>query len=77
MKEEAERPDTTADHQKRCHEKLQILLQQRKDLSEAIDALLTAISKGQKVMKVYKQMKMYNDDTLNPVLYSKQKNEPQ
>ncbi len=49
-------------------EKLDVLLEQRVDLSTAIDTLLDDISKGDKYMKVYKQMKMYNDDELNPVL---------
>jgi len=50
---------------------LNILLEQRKDLTEAIDDLLLDISRGNKYMKVYKQMKMYNDDDLNPMLYAK------
>ena len=48
-----------------------VLLEQQKDLSESIDQLLEDLSKGEKYMKVYKQMKMYNDETLNPVLYKK------
>ncbi|MDC6350592.1 DUF4254 domain-containing protein [Zeaxanthinibacter sp. PT1] len=68
MKEEAERSDATGDHRKACEGKLQILLEQRKDLSTAIDQLLNDIENGNKYMKVYKQMKMYNDDELNPVL---------
>ena len=48
-----------------------VLLEQQKDLSESIDQLLEDLSKGEKKMKVYKQMKMYNDETLNPVLYKK------
>ena len=58
-------------HRNTCDEKLQILLEQQKDLSESIDQLLEDLSKGEKKMKVYKQMKMYNDETLNPVLYKK------
>lgn len=54
--------------------KLDILLEQRKDLSTAINELLDDIESGQKYMKVYKQMKMYNDPDLNPVLYDKGKN---
>jgi hypothetical protein len=53
--------------------KLNILLEQRTDLSTAIDDLLADISSGDKFMKVYKQMKMYNDDELNPVLYQGKK----
>ena len=69
MKIEAERTDTPADQQQRCREKLAVLLEQRKDLSLAIDMLLDDMAAGRKFMKVYKQMKMYNDPTLNPVLY--------
>ena len=52
-------------------QKLKILLEQRKDLSDSIDQLLEDLAKGEKKMRVYKQMKMYNDETLNPVLYKK------
>ncbi|MDE3742232.1 DUF4254 domain-containing protein [Maribacter polysaccharolyticus] len=68
MQEEAERKDASPEHIKKCHEKLEVLLEQRVDLSTAIDQLLSAIEAGQKYMKVYKQMKMYNDEELNPVL---------
>ncbi len=68
MQEEAERSDATTEHRAKCQTKLNILLEQKKDLSTAIDQLLEDISKGKKYMKVYKQMKMYNDDELNPVL---------
>lgn len=71
MKEESMRKDVSEQHRKTCNQKLQVLLQQRKDLSESIDILLEDLSKGEKKMKVYKQMKMYNDKTLNPVLYKK------
>jgi hypothetical protein len=71
MKEESMRKDVSEQHRKTCNEKLQVLLEQRKDLSESIDHLLEDLSKGEKIMKVYKQMKMYNDETLNPVLYKK------
>lgn len=74
MTEEANRESASEKHRKKCKEKLNILLEQRKDLSEAIDDLLQDISRGNKYMKVYKQMKMYNDDSLNPMLYAK-KNE--
>ena len=69
MRIEAERKDTQADQQKRCQDKLAVLLEQKKDLSTAIDMLLDDMAAGRKYMKVYKQMKMYNDPTLNPVLY--------
>ena len=71
MKEESIREDVSEQHRTTCNEKLQVLLEQQKDLSESIDQLLEDLSKGEKKMKVYKQMKMYNDETLNPVLYNK------
>ncbi len=71
MREEANRKDATADHIQKCQQKLDILLEQKKDLSSAIDQLLSDIESGRKYMKVYKQMKMYNDDELNPVLRNK------
>ncbi len=71
MNEEATRNDATAEHQKNCAVKLNTLLEQRLDLSAAIDQLLVDIESGKKYMKVYKQMKMYNDDELNPVLRQK------
>mgnify|MGYP000903173019 CR=1 FL=1 len=70
MNEEATRLDASDEHRAGCQKKLDILLEQRVDLSTAIDTLLDDISKGDKYMKVYKQMKMYNDDELNPVLRS-------
>lgn len=68
MQEEADRNDASEEHRKSCQQKLSILIEQRKDLSTAIDELLTDFENGEKYMKVYKQMKMYNDDDLNPVL---------
>jgi hypothetical protein len=68
MEEEATRTDASDTHKAACQIKLNILLEQRVDLSTAIDTLLTDIQNGDKYMKVYKQMKMYNDDELNPVL---------
>ena len=68
MNEEVERPDASSSHKLNCTTKLNVLLDQRKDLSKAIDDLLEDIKNGTKYMKVYKQMKMYNDDELNPVL---------
>lgn len=65
---ETVREDATGAHRAACQKKLNVLLEQRVDLSTAIDDLLEDISKGDKYMKVYKQMKMYNDDELNPVL---------
>ncbi len=68
MEEEANRTNASDAHRAACQKKLDILLEQRVDLSTAIDTLLQDISNGDKYMKVYKQMKMYNDDELNPVL---------
>lgn len=68
MHEEATREDASQEHRDTCQAKLDILLEQRVDLSTAIDTLLSDIAHGDKYMKVYKQMKMYNDDELNPVL---------
>ena len=68
MNEEATRQDASDSHREACQQKLELLLEQRVDLSTAIDTLLSDIEKGDKYMKVYKQMKMYNDDELNPVL---------
>ena len=69
MQAEVNRTDATAEHINACTNKLHVLLDQQKDLSKSIDELLMDISKGKKIMKVYKQMKMYNDPALNPVLY--------
>ena len=73
MQEEANRTEASQEHRDKCQEKLNILLEQRSDLSTAIDDLLADIESGDKFMKVYKQMKMYNDDELNPVLYQSKK----
>lgn len=71
MQEEVERQDATDEHREKCQMKLNILLEQRVDLSTAIDQLLEDIEKGKKYMKVYRQMKMYNDPSTNPILYGK------
>lgn len=65
---ETVREDASEEHRNSCQKKLDVLLDQRRDLSKAIDDLLQDIANGDKYMKVYKQMKMYNDDELNPVL---------
>ena len=70
MNEEATRINASDSHRFACQTKLDVLLDQRVDLSTAIDTLLNDIKNGDKYMKVYKQMKMYNDDELNPVLRS-------
>ena len=69
MQIEAEREDASVEHISSCRNKLAVLNEQKKDLATAIDQLLDDISLGKKYMKVYKQMKMYNDPKLNPVLY--------
>ena len=71
MREQTERTDATAEHREKCGAKLQGLLEQQRDLSLAIDQLLDDIQAGRKYMKVYRQMKMYNDPSTNPVLYKK------
>lgn len=71
MQQEVERKDADAEHTARCRAKLDVLLEQRVDLSAAIDQLLADIEAGRKYMKVYRQMKMYNDPATNPVLYGK------
>jgi len=71
MREQVERNDVDAEHRERCKGKLNILLEQQVDLSAAIDQLLADIEEGRIYMKVYRQMKMYNDPATNPVLYKK------
>lgn len=70
MDAEVRRADASPEHVEKCREKLRILLMQREDLTSAIDTLLTDIEAGRKYMKVYRQMKMYNDPSTNPVLYA-------
>lgn len=71
MRQETLRADGNESHKAACQEKLRILTEQEKDLGTAISELLQDIAQGRKYMKVYKQMKMYNDPELNPVLYAK------
>jgi hypothetical protein len=71
MQEEATRESASETHRNKCQEKLNVLLEQRIDLSTAIDDLLLDFSTGDKYVKVYKQMKMYNDTDTNPMLYKK------
>lgn len=70
MQAEVERDDASPEHKARCAAKLDVLLEQRKDLIDAIRQLLDDIKDGKKYMKVYRQMKMYNDPATNPVLYA-------
>ena len=71
MQEQTERKDADVAHVEKCQTKLQVLLEQQVDLSTAIDQLLEDIEQGRKYMKVYRQMKMYNDPSTNPILYKK------
>ena len=71
MQEQTLRRDVDEAHIKRCQDKLEVLLEQQEDLSTAIDQLLEDIAEGRKYMKVYRQMKMYNDPSTNPILYKK------
>jgi hypothetical protein len=71
MREEASRESASKEHRAKCQEKLNVLLEQRVDLSTAIDDLLNDFATGEKYVKVYKQMKMYNDADTNPMLYKK------
>ncbi|HET9570436.1 MAG TPA: DUF4254 domain-containing protein [Bacteroidales bacterium] len=71
MQSEVDRPEAADDHRMQCQKKLDVLNEQLADLSSAIDQLISDIESGKRYMKVYKQMKMYNDPALNPVLYAK------
>jgi len=73
MNEEATRAEASAEHRAKCQEKLNVLLDQKSDMFSSIDHLLIDFENGDKFMKVYKQMKMYNDEELNPVLYQNKK----
>lgn len=71
MEEQTKRTDASEEHLERCRQKLAVLRIQRTDLSQALDTLLDDIAAGRKRMRLYKQMKMYNDPSTNPVLYGK------
>lgn len=71
MARETERTDVDETHRAACRQKLDVLRLQQADLSQAIEELIEDIEAGRKFMKTYKQMKMYNDPALNPVLYGK------
>ena len=73
MQEQVDRTDASEEHIAKCKAKLGVLLEQQKDLSLAIDQLLDDIQAGLKYMKVYRQMKMYNDPSTNPILYNNNK----
>ena len=69
MKEQTERMDVNADHVKTTNAKLAVLMEQKSDMQHAYDELIADIGNGKRRFKVYRQMKMYNDATLNPMLY--------
>lgn len=71
MQEQVDRTDADAKHTAKVQEKLNVLLEQKEDLSLAFNQLIEDVMEGRKYMKVYRQMKMYNDESLNPVLYKK------
>lgn len=73
MRAEVERDDVDEEHRTACQNKLDVLIQQQKDLSIAIEELIEDIEAGRKYMKVYRQMKMYNDPSLNPILYAQKR----
>lgn len=73
MREEANRENASEEHRQNCQEKLTVLIEQRQDLTTAIGELMEDIANGDKYMKVYKQMKMYNDEETNPMLYADKK----
>ena len=74
MDEEIQRPNVDDEHRKKCSGKLSVLNDQRNDLKKSLETLLADLNNGKKRLKVYQQMKMYNDKNLNPILYQKEKN---
>jgi ribosome-associated translation inhibitor RaiA len=73
MREQVERKDVSSDHVARCQSKLNILLEQKADMQICFDELMDDLKKGIRKMKLYRQMKMYNDSSLNPILYANKK----
>ena len=71
MKEQTDRKDASAEHIAKCQAKLTVLMEQKTDMQMAFDQLMEDIKNGDRKMKVYRQMKMYNDASLNPMLYQK------
>ncbi len=74
MTEQTERKDVSMQHLAKCRDKLMILEEQKQDMRDAFDQLIADIASGTRRFKVYRQMKMYNDASLNPVLYQSAKN---
>ncbi len=73
MKEQTERRDASADHIQKCLSRLSVLMEQRTDMAGCFDDLMEDVRNGKRRIKVYRQMKMYNDASMNPVLYSGKK----
>lgn len=73
MQEQVDRKDASADHKAKCQSKLNVLLEQKADMAKCFDELMDDLQKGVRKMKLYRQMKMYNDASLNPVLYGTKK----
>jgi hypothetical protein len=73
MQEEIDRKDATAEHRKKCSDKLKLMNLQKKNLSKSFDELLADLYSGKKILRSYRQFKMYNDPSLNPALYAKKK----
>jgi ribosome-associated translation inhibitor RaiA len=73
MKEQTERTDASEEHLAKCRSKLAVLMEQKTDMQLAFDELIEDIGSGARRFKVYRQMKMYNDESLNPVLYAQKK----
>lgn len=71
MQEQVNRTDVSAEQHEKCAQKLSVLHEQLQDMTTSISQLLSDYASGARIMKVYRQMKMYNDPTLNPVLYGK------
>lgn len=71
MQEQVNRTDVSAEQHEKCAQKLAVLREQLQDMTTSINQLLSDYASGARIMKVYRQMKMYNDPTLNPVLYGK------
>ena len=69
MKEQTERDDASEEHIRKCQAKLQVLMEQKSDMQLAFDEMVEDIGSGARRFKVYRQMKMYNDASLNPILY--------
>lgn len=76
MHEQADREDASDEHRQKVRDKLTVLYQQHRDLSNSLQGLLDDIFAGRKLLKVYRQMKMYNDETMNPYLYNAKNHRP-